>query len=167
MDINFLAIFVAALVSFPIGFTWYHPKVFGSAWLKEIDETQESIGKDFNMLKTLLISLICAFFIAMSINFMVVHQYSLFSLLADIPEASKEGAKISVLLNGNEIDVWSNFRTLKHGLFHGFLAGLMFSSPIIIQNALFERKSFKYIAIHSGYWIVTMMLMGGIICVWK
>jgi hypothetical protein len=167
MNINFIAILVAALISFPIGFAWYHPKVFGSAWLREIGETPESIGIGFNMFKIMFISLICAFCIAMSINFMVVHQYSLFSLLADIPEAQKEGAKISVLLNGNEIDVWSNYRTLKHGLFHGFLAGLMFASPIIIQNALYERKSFKYIAIHAGYWIVTMMLMGGIICAWE
>jgi hypothetical protein len=29
---------------------------------------------------------------------------------------------------------------------------------------LFERKGFRYIAINGGYWIISMALMGGIIC---
>ncbi|HRN41812.1 MAG TPA: DUF1761 family protein [Vicingus sp.] len=29
---------------------------------------------------------------------------------------------------------------------------------------MFERKGFKYIAINSGYWIITLGLMGGVIC---
>ena len=31
-------------------------------------------------------------------------------------------------------------------------------------NALFERKGFRYIAVNAGYWILTLMIMGGIIC---
>jgi hypothetical protein len=31
-------------------------------------------------------------------------------------------------------------------------------------NAVFERKGFKYIAIHTAYWMLTMAIMGGIIC---
>ena len=62
MNINFLAIFVASLVTFPIGFTWYHPKVMGNAWMKEIGATQESMSKDFNMTKTMILSFLCSFF---------------------------------------------------------------------------------------------------------
>jgi hypothetical protein len=29
---------------------------------------------------------------------------------------------------------------------------------------LFERRSWKYIFINAGYWILTLTLMGGIIC---
>jgi len=29
---------------------------------------------------------------------------------------------------------------------------------------MFERRGFKYIAIHGGYWMLTLGLMGGIIC---
>jgi hypothetical protein len=36
--------------------------------------------------------------------------------------------------------------------------------PILSINAMFERKGFKYIAINAGYWIITLGLMGGIIC---
>jgi hypothetical protein len=36
--------------------------------------------------------------------------------------------------------------------------------PILATNALFERKGFKYIAINAAYWIITLAVMGGIIC---
>ena len=31
---------------------------------------------------------------------------------------------------------------------------------------MYERKSLKYIAINSGYWILTWAIMGGIISAW-
>jgi hypothetical protein len=46
------------------------------------------------------------------------------------------------------------------------MSGFIFLLPIISIIAMFERKSVKYIAINSGYWIVTLAIMGGIICQW-
>ena len=40
------------------------------------------------------------------------------------------------------------------------------SFPILAINAMFERKTVKYIAINTGYWVVTLALMGGILCQW-
>jgi Protein of unknown function (DUF1761) len=39
--------------------------------------------------------------------------------------------------------------------------------PLIGTNALFERKSWKYIFINAGHWTVSLMLMGGIISAWQ
>lgn len=58
----------------------------------------------------------------------------------------------------------NNFRTFKHGAFHGTIGGFFFATPVLCINALFERKSFIYIAINAGYWIITLALMGGVIC---
>ncbi|HPH81947.1 MAG TPA: DUF1761 domain-containing protein, partial [Flavobacteriales bacterium] len=58
----------------------------------------------------------------------------------------------------------NTFHTFKHGVFHGVLAGIFFALPVLGINSLFDRKSFKYIAINAGFWIVTLALMGGIIC---
>jgi hypothetical protein len=58
----------------------------------------------------------------------------------------------------------NNFRTFKHGAFHGILSALFFATPVLGINALFERKSFKYIFVHAGYWMLTLALMGGVIC---
>ena len=57
-----------------------------------------------------------------------------------------------------------NFRTFKHGAFHGTLTGIMFILPVIATGALFEQKSFKYVMVNAGYWVVTIALMGGVIC---
>lgn len=58
----------------------------------------------------------------------------------------------------------NNFRTFKHGVFHGVISGIFLIFPLFAINAMFERKGFKYIFINSGYWLVSFALMGGIIC---
>ncbi|KXX72504.1 DUF1761 domain-containing protein [Flammeovirga sp. SJP92] len=40
-SINFLAVLVAALVSFVFGAIWYNPSVFGKTWQKELGFTDE------------------------------------------------------------------------------------------------------------------------------
>ena len=64
-------------------------------------------------------------------------------------------------------DYGDAFRTFKHGALHGLIGGLFIALPIIGTNALFERKGAKYILINSGYWIVTLTIMGAIVCGWK
>ena len=58
------------------------------------------------------------------------------------------------------------FRTFKHGALHGTLIGIFLVFPIILTNAMFERKSFKYALLNMGYWTITIALMGGILCQW-
>ena len=58
------------------------------------------------------------------------------------------------------------FRTAKHGALHGTLTGLFFAFPMIAISSLFERKSWKYIFIHAGFWTVSLMIIGAIVCGW-
>jgi len=74
------------------------------------------------------------------------------------------GSEATALLAKMKELYWDSYRTFKHGTFHGTLAGLLLATPIVGVKALFERKGFRYIAINGGYWIVSMALMGGIIC---
>lgn len=50
LQLNYLAIVVAALSTFLIGGLWYSPAVFGKAWMKENGFTEESL-KGGNMVK--------------------------------------------------------------------------------------------------------------------
>ena len=59
-----------------------------------------------------------------------------------------------------------NYRSFKHGALHGAMTGVFLGLPILATQAVFERKSFKYVAINVGYWILTIALMGGIVCQW-
>jgi hypothetical protein len=59
------------------------------------------------------------------------------------------------------------YDSFQHGAFHGFFLGLMIATPVLVVNALFERRPANYILINSGYWIVTLTLMCGILDAWN
>ncbi len=163
MNINFLIILVAALVPTVVGFIWYHPKVMGAAWMKaaNIDDAKLKSG---NMVVIFGVSLLLSFFLAFSIQFMVIHQYSIYSILANEPGIQDPNSEIGLFIKEFMEKYGHNFRTFKHGVLHGTIAGVTVVLPILGSNALFERKGFKYIAVNVGYWIITMAVMGGIIC---
>lgn len=160
MEINFLAVIVAALSSFIVGFVWYHPKVFGTIWMNEIGMTDEKI-KQGNMAKIFGLTFLFAFMLAFMMQMLTIHQFGAFGMIG----GDLANAKPSYLAFMN--DYSDAFRTFKHGAFHGLLASLFIVMPSIATNSLFERKSFRYAAITSGYWMVVMTIMGAIICGWK
>ena len=157
MEINWIAILLAAFSSLIIGFIWYHPKVFGNAWMKEIGFTNEDT-KDFSIIKTLGVSFIYAVFISITLQFLVIHQWGVFSSQAAIKEVDPS-------IYQNFMDVFGHtYRTFKHGALHGFLTGLFFAIPLVGTSALYEKRSFKYVLISGGYWLACFIVMGGIIC---
>lgn len=160
MEMNFLAIIVAAASAIVMGFIWYNPKIFGNAWMKAAGVTEEQI-KSGNMAKILVLALFFALLIALMLQALVIHQSGAFSLVGGDP------SKALPSYNAFMDDYGDAFRTFKHGAFHGFLAGIFFALPLIGTNAIFERKSAKYILIHTGYWCVTLAIMGAIICGWR
>ena len=164
MKTNFLAILAAAVVPMIIGFLWYGP-LFKKAWMREANMTEEKI-KSGNMILIFGLSFFFSFLLAFSLQMLVIHQWGIFSTLAGEPgfnEGTGEAATTFKNLMGTYGD---RFRTFKHGAFHGVLSGLFIILPILGTKALFERKSFKYIAINIGYWIITLAIMGGIVCQW-
>ena len=160
MEINFLAILVAALSSFVVGFVWYNPKVFGTIWMNEIGMTDEK-AKQGNMLKIFGLTFVFAFMLSFFMQTITIHQFSALGMVGGDAVSAKPSFAAFMT------DYGDAFRTFKHGAFHGLLAGLFISLPVVATNCLFEQKSFKYAAITSGYWIVVMTIMGGIICSWK
>ena len=57
--------------------------------------------------------------------------------------------------------------TLQSGALYGFLTGfgwIFFAFGVV---ALFELRSWSYIFINGGYWVVTMTLMGAVLGGWK
>ncbi len=160
MDLlNFPAIIVAAVSALVVGFIWYNPKVFGNAWMQAAGMTDEQI-KGGNMAKIFGLALFFAFLLATALPGIVIHQMGLFSLINGDPSTALPS--FDAMMN----DYGTIYRTFKHGAFHGFITGVLIALPILGTNALFERKSAKYIFINSGYWIVTLTVMGGIIGSW-
>jgi len=155
-----MAILVAALSSFVVGFIWYNPKVFGTIWMKEIGMTDEK-AKQGNMLKIFGFTFIFAFLFAFMMQNLTIHQFGALGMVGG------DTANALPSYGAFMADYSDAFRTFKHGAFHGFLAGLFLALPIVATNALFEQKSWKYVFVTAGYWVAVMMVMGAIICGWK
>jgi hypothetical protein len=161
MDLlNPIAIVVAAVSALFVGFIWYNPKVFGKVWMEAAGMTDEQI-KGGNMLKFFGVALIFAFLLATALPGIVIHQMGVYSLIGGDPSVALPSYEALMA------DYGDAFRTFKHGALHGVLTGVFIALPIIGTNALFERKNAKYILINSGYWIVTLGVMGAIICGWR
>lgn len=157
---NPIALLLAAISALVVGFVWYNPKVFGTIWMKEAGLTEESM-KGVSMAKIFVLAFIFAFLLAMTMMQMSIHQTGALSLVGGDPSKALPSYAAFMADYGNA------FRTYKHGALHGILAGVFVALPILGTNALFERKSAKYIFINAGYWVVTLGVMGAIICGWK
>ncbi len=135
MEVNWLALVVAAISTMVVGFVWYNPKVFGNVWMKSLGMTEEDAAGG-NMPVIFGTALVLAFLAAMFISQIVIH-------------------------GGEE------HATFKHGAFHGAMVGVFLATPVLVTNALFERRNLSYMLINAGYWIVSFAIVGGIVCAWQ
>ncbi len=169
MKMNFLALIVAALVPMVLGFIWYHPKVFGKAWMQAAGMTDEKI-KGGNMAVIFGVSFVFALMLAFSMFEFGTHDafvggatyYATGGTMQ--PEAGSELAKWVEYYQTNLAPPNHSF---SHGAAHGVLVGLLIALPILATNALFERKGFKYIAVNAGYWMICLVIMSGLLAAWR
>ena len=158
MELNFLAIVVAAIVPLLIGAIWYNPSVLGTAWMKASGMTEEKM-KTGNIAVIFGVTLILSFMLAFTVNGMVIHQVAAQQLAFTNPDAESFQAFMAEFGNMH--------RNYGHGALHGAIGALFFVLPVLGINALFERKGWKYILINVGYWVITLAVMGAILCGWK
>lgn len=157
MTPNLLVIFLAALIPLIVGSVYYHKKVAGKAWMNTNGLTDEDVSSG-NMPLIFGLTLVLSVFIAFTLYSIVVHQTALYSLFMGIEDVTLRDQVME--LRGNA------YRTFGHGMLHGFVNSLLLVFPVIAINALFERRSWKYIMIHTGYWVISITLMGGVVCQW-
>jgi hypothetical protein len=157
----FLVAALAALFPLLLGFVWYNPKVFGNAWMKSAGLTEESM-KGANMALIFGLTYFFSFLAALSLFSVTIHQMGLGSLLvpqAGMPVDDPQGLGKQVMaLYAN------NYRSFKHGALHGTIMGILLALPLCGINGLFERRGWKYILINAGFWIISLAVMGGIVC---
>jgi Protein of unknown function (DUF1761) len=158
MPFNIIAVLVATLATLLVGFVWYNPKVFGTIWMNETGMTEEK-AKQGNMLKIFGFTILFSMLISFSLTSIVIHQSGVFALVEG--NANDETYKAFMAVHGDA------FRSYKHGALHGFFFGLLFVFPVMGVNAMFDQKSWKLLFVTSGYWIVSLTIMGAIICGWK
>lgn len=166
MEMNLIPLLLAALVPMVVGFIWYHEKVFGSAWMNSIGMSKDQMNGG-NMVLIFGGSFVASFIISFGLAALVTHDSFIAGALyyetngAMNPDPASESGK---WLQYYKDHLAASNHTFKHGFFHGaILAGIFVILPTTVTDALFERRSFKFMAIRAGYWILTLGLMGGII----
>lgn len=160
LPINPVAIPVAAVAALVVGALWYNPKIgFGNLWMRESGMTEEKM-KSGKMGVIFGLSLAFAALLSLLLMQFTNHQWGAFGMIGGDPEGEGILPSFQTFMS----DYGTNFRTFKHGALHGGIFGVLGALPIIGTVALFERKSAKYIFVNAGYWIVTLMLMGAILC---
>lgn len=142
-----------------MGFIWYNPKVLGNAWMREAGVTEDKM-KNANLGLIFIFSIVLSILIGMFLQFVTIHQFGAFGMIGGNEELAKPSYTMFMK------DYQLAYRSFGHGALHAFLTGLFFVFPVFGINAMFERKSWKYVFINAGYWTITLMIMGGIICGW-
>jgi Protein of unknown function (DUF1761) len=162
---NYLVIFGTAAIPLLVGIIWYNNAFgFGKAWMTEIGKTEEELNRDFNPLKVFGFAYLFGLFLTIAFMPMTIHQMGFMSMLADQPSLKDPNSDLSKTVAGLMTTYGQEFRTFKHGALHGFMSSVFLALPVIAVSALFERRTWKYIFIHVGYWAITFAIMGGIVC---
>ncbi|MGL5112961.1 MAG: DUF1761 domain-containing protein, partial [Flavobacterium sp.] len=117
MDFNFQSLFVAALATLFIGFVWYHPKVFGSLWMKEAGLTTEQLQAG-NMIKIFGFTYLFSLFITITELSLTIHQMGALGMIGGPSEINKALPSYAAFMT----DYGLAFRSYKHGALHGFLS---------------------------------------------
>ena len=133
VEINYLAVLVATIASFVIGWLWHGP-LFGKPWMKLMGFTKKSI-------KSMKLSPGKA----MTIGFIstIVMAYVL-----------------AYFVNLLSITTWSGAANFAFWVWLGLVA------PIQLGKYLWEGKPFMLFVLNSAYYLVSLIVMSGIVAVW-
>ena len=138
-NINFLAVFVSAIIGMAIGALWYSPILFGNVWMKVsgIDKSAIEKSKKSGMWKLYL----TAFIGTLVMSFVLAYFVS----------------------NMSEVV----FLSFSVGAKTGFLTWLGFIAPILLGKVLWESKPFKLYLIEVSQYLVALVVIGGILAAWR
>lgn len=147
-----------------IGFIWYNPKLLGEVWAREARVSEEMM-KSSNIPMVYGISFLLSVMLAFSLAPVVIHQLGVMSMLEGaMRPTSPNHEEAKATFDQLMATYGTAHRHFGHGALHGAIAAIFLVFPILGTNALFERKSWKYIWLNVGYWTITLAIMGGIVC---
>ena len=162
MPTNYYMFFVAALIPMFVVFIYYSEPVMGKAWRNLNGFSKEDLQKG-NPLGIFGGSYFLCLLLSLMVSSLVIHQGHTLQMMLPLGTSElPDDLKIAFM------DLMSkygdNHRTFKHGAIHGGFGAIFLALPLIGVNALFERKGWKYIMIHTLYWLITLTFMGGLLC---
>jgi len=135
MNINFVAILVAVVANFILGFLWYTP-LFGKAWAKEMKFDTSFKPAKGQIAKGMIFMVIGNFFLA----YVFAHNIAAWSFVPGM-EATSPAIKVM----SSTVFTW-----------------LGFYLPVDLSTVAWENKSWKLFAINTSYHFM-MLLVASVI----
>ena len=136
VEVNYLAVLIAAVVTVPLGFLWYSPYVLGKQWMRERGMTAESMKKSQSeMGKWYAVSLVVALITAYVLSHVMVLSENFFG-----------------------------YPMLQVGLTTAFWMWLGFVMPVQLTATIFsDKRNWTLFGIDTGYQLVSLFAMGVVI----
>jgi lysylphosphatidylglycerol synthetase-like protein (DUF2156 family) len=138
MGINFLAVFVAAVVATIIGAVWFGPKTFFPVWWKTLGKTPDQQPGSSNM----------AYVFGMTFLGVLAMVFGL-AFVMQLSEAASGPMS------------WAN------GAFFGALIGLLIGGGASMSHRMFSGQGFKIWALEVGNDVVALAAAGAILALWN
>lgn len=138
--INWLAVLVAGIVIFVLGALWYSPALFAKRWTALQGRTEEQMRADAakaNMPVMLASAFLCGLIIALVMAMIMAHV-------------------------GDRMEL-----NVGHGAIVGFSCWLGFAATTSYATTLFSMKSRQLWFIDTMYNLVSFVLAGIILAVWR
>lgn len=136
LHINFVAILVAVVANFFLGFLWYTP-LFGKAWARELGLDTSKKPTSGQMAKGMIIMVIGNFFLA----FVLAHNIAAWTYVPGTAEMSK----------------FSNIMSAAGFTWLGFYL------PVDLGVVAWESKSWKLFGINTSYHFFMLLVAASIL----
>ncbi|MBX2943291.1 MAG: DUF1761 domain-containing protein [Cyclobacteriaceae bacterium] len=136
LPINYVAILVAVVANFILGFLWYTP-LFGKVWAKEMGLDTSTKPTNREMAKGMIFMVIGNFFLA----YVFAHNMAAWSFVPGMDQMPKIGS-----IMNSAIFTW-----------------LGFYLPVDIGIVTWEKKSWKLFGINTGYHLVMLLIAASIL----
>ena len=80
--------------------------------------------------------------------------------------ASFIGSVVTSLMLAHVV-IWSGADTVYLGALIGFILWLGFIAAPLCASYIYEGRPFKLFAINTGYWLLGLLITGGLLAVWR
>jgi hypothetical protein len=131
LQLNYLAIFVSAVIQWIIGAIWYSPILFAKPWMALIPTVPDKKSK------SMIAGMISSFIGSLILSFVLAH-----------------------------IVFWSGVTSFWNGALMGLVVWCGFVASPGFAQGIYEGRPFKLFAINTGYWLVALVVSGGMLAIW-
>jgi hypothetical protein len=132
VEVNYLAVLLAGVVSMGVGFLWYSPILFAKPWMKlmgltaeHMKQAQKEMGKMYFL----------SFVVTLVTAYVLLHVMTL-------------------------SENYFHYSKVQTGLTTAFWVWLGFVAPVQLTDVLFGGKKWKLFVINTGYQLASLLAMG-------